>query len=61
MLTLDIGHVKVSVEVSCPRARHWSKGKGSMEKGFGNEIFERRPSLVKLEVLNLPRGKGLGK
>jgi hypothetical protein len=57
---LDIGHVKVFLEVSFPRVSHWSKGKGYMEKGFSNGRLERRPSLVKLRRLEPLRGGRFG-
>jgi hypothetical protein len=56
---LDDGHVKGFVEVFFPRVRHWSKGKGTMEKGFDNRRLEGRPSLVDLRRFEPPRGKGL--
>jgi hypothetical protein len=59
-LTLDIVHVKGFVEVSFPRASHWSKGKGFMEKVFSNGRLERRPTLVNLRRLEPPRGKRFG-
>jgi hypothetical protein len=57
---LDIGHVKGFVEVPFPRASHWNKRKGIMEKGFSNGRLERRPSLVNLRRLEPPRGKRFG-
>jgi hypothetical protein len=59
-VTLDIGHIEGFVEVSFPRASHWSKEKGFMEKVFSNERLERRPSLVNLRRLEPPRGKRFG-
>jgi hypothetical protein len=57
---LDIGHVKGFVEVSCPRAIHWNKRKGIMEKGFSNGRLEGRPSLVNLRSIEPPTGKRFG-
>jgi len=57
---LDIGHVKGFVEVPCPRASHWNKRKGIMEKDFSNERLERMPYLVNLRRLEPPRGKRFG-
>jgi hypothetical protein len=57
---LDIGHVKGFVEVPFPRASHWNKREGIMEKGFSNGGLERRPFLVNIRRLEPPRGKRFG-
>jgi hypothetical protein len=36
---------------------HWSKGKGTLEKGFDNGRFERRPSSVNLRRLESSLGE----
>jgi hypothetical protein len=59
-VNLDIGHVKGFVEVSFPRASHWSKGKVLMEKFSNNGRLERRPYLVKLKRIEFLRGKRFG-
>jgi hypothetical protein len=38
---------------------HWSKGKGTVEKGFDNGRLERRPSSVNLRRFESPWGKSL--
>jgi hypothetical protein len=55
----DGGHVKGFVEVLFPRVSHWSKGKGTVEKGFDNERLEGRPSSVDLRRFEPPWGKRL--
>jgi len=54
---MDNGHVKGFVKVFFPRVSHWSKWKGTMEKGFDNEILEGRPSSVNLRRFESPWGK----
>jgi hypothetical protein len=36
------------IKIFFPRVSHWSKGKGTLEKGFDNGRLERRPSSVNL-------------
>jgi len=47
-------HVQGIVEIFFPRVSHWSKGKGTLEKGLDNERLERRPSSVNLRRLESP-------
>jgi hypothetical protein len=42
----DGGHVKGFIKVFFTRVSHWSKGKGTLEKGFDNGRLERKPSSV---------------
>jgi hypothetical protein len=55
----DGGHVKGFIKVIFPRVRHWSKGKGTVEKGFDNGRLLRRPSLVNIRRFEPPLGKTL--
>jgi hypothetical protein len=58
-ISRDGGYVQGFIKVLFPRVRHWSKGKGTLEKGFVNEILERMPSSVNLRRIESPRGKSL--
>jgi hypothetical protein len=60
-VSLDSGHVKGFVEVLFLRESHWSKGKGTVEKGFDNGRLEGRSSLVNLRRLEPPKGKRIGR
>jgi hypothetical protein len=55
----DGGHVQGFVKIFFPRVSHWSKGKGTLEKGFDNGRLERRPSSVNLRRFESPWGKSL--
>jgi hypothetical protein len=53
------GHVQGFVEIIFPRLSHWSKGKGTLEKGFDNMRLERRTYLVNLRRCESPWGKSI--
>jgi hypothetical protein len=53
-VTKDGGHVKGFIKAFCPRVIHWSKGKGTVKKGFDNRRLEGRPSSVYLRRFEPP-------
>jgi hypothetical protein len=58
-VSMDGGHVNGFVNLFFLRTSHWSKGKGTMKKGFDNERFKGRHFLVNFRRFEAPQGKGL--